>query len=246
MASPTQNLYARRFAADAETERALRAGLAGREARILRGLLAVALRTLASEPSTKLVFVDLDGTPEPETAARELTAVCVFGTAVVAIGSNDIAHLTRALLLHGITDYLVKPISAATVREASATALDDLPEREYAGRVVAFVGTAGSGTSTPVAAIARGVAADGRSASVVDLDPASGALSTLLDAAPAGDPTSSFHSSRQCTRSLPAGRRAVLRVGRTATRCARSSSTRSRGRHLSIPTPRDRKTHTRP
>ena len=187
MASPTQNLYARGFAADPETERALRAGLAGREARIQRGPLAVALRTLASEPSTKLVFVDLDGTPEPETAARELTAVCAFGTAVVAIGSSDTAHLTRALLRHGITDYLVKPISAATVREASATALDDLPEREYAGRVVAFAGTAGSGTSTLVAAIARGVAADGRSASVVDLNPASGALSTLLDATPAGD-----------------------------------------------------------
>ena len=158
MASPSQSLYARGFAADAETERALRAGLAGREARVQRGSLAVALRTLAGEPSTKLVFVDLDGTPEPETAARELTAVCAFGTAVVAIGSNDTAHLTRALLRHGITDYLVKPISAATVSEASTTALDDLTEREYAGRVVAFAGTAGSGTSTLVAAIARGVA----------------------------------------------------------------------------------------
>ena len=187
MASPSENLYARGFAADAETERALRAGLAGHEARIQRGRLAVALRTLASEPSSKLVFVDLDGVPEPETAARELTAVCAFGTAVIAIGSIDTARLTRALLRHGITDYLVKPISAAAVREASAAALDDLPERTYAGRVVAFAGTAGCGASTLIAAIARGVAAGGRTASVVDLDPVSAALCQLLDATPAGD-----------------------------------------------------------
>lgn len=187
MASPSENLYAQGFAADADTERALRAGLAGREARIQRGRLAVALRTLASEPSAKLVFVDLDGIPEPETAARELTAVCAFGTAVIAIGSTDTAHLTRALLRHGIADYLVKPISGTTVREASAAVLDDLPERMYAGRVVAFAGTAGSGTSTLIAAIARGVAAGGRAASVVDLNPASGALPDLLGTAPAGD-----------------------------------------------------------
>ena len=84
MASPSENPYARGFAADAQTERALRAGLAGHEARIQRPRLAVALRTLASEPSSKLVFVDLDGVPEPESAARELTADSGSGTAVIA------------------------------------------------------------------------------------------------------------------------------------------------------------------
>ena len=187
MASPSESLYARGFAADAETERALRAGLAGREARVQRGRLDAAIRTLAGEPSSKLVIVDLDGIPEPETAAKELTAVCAFGTAVIAIGSTDTAHLTRALLRHGIADYLVKPISAAAVREASAAALEDLPERMYAGRVIAFAGTAGSGAATLVAAVARGVAAGGRTATVVDLNPASGSLSNLLGATPAGD-----------------------------------------------------------
>ena len=187
MAPPSESLYARGFAADAETERALRAGLAGHEAKIQRGRLSAALQTLAAEPSAKLVFVDLDGVSEPETAAKELTAVCAFGTALIAIGSTDTAHLTRALLQQGIADYLVKPISAAAVREASATALDDLPDRMYAGRVVSFAGTAGSGASTLVAAIARGVAAGGRTALAVDLNPVSGTLSTLLGAEPAGD-----------------------------------------------------------
>ena len=187
MPPPPERLFARGFAADAETERALRAGLSNREARIQRGRFDAALRTLAAEPSAKLVFVDLDGVPEPEAAARELTSVCAFGTALVAMGSTDTAHLTRALLREGISDYLVKPISAAAVRGASATALDDLPERLYAGRVIAFAGTAGSGVSTLVAAIARGVAAGGRTALVVDLDPASVALPALLGTDPAGD-----------------------------------------------------------
>ena len=187
MPPPSASLFARGFAADAETERALRAGLSSHEARIRRGRFDAALRTLAAESSAKLVFVDFDGVPEPEAAARELAAVCAFGTALVAIGSTDTAHLTRALLREGIADYLVKPISAAAVREASATALENLPERMYAGRVIALAGTAGSGVSTLVAAIARGVAAGRRTASVVDLDPGSVALPTLLGAESAGD-----------------------------------------------------------
>ena len=186
MAPPPDNLYARGFAADAVTERALRAGLAGREVRIQRGRYKNALQTLISEASPKLVFVDLDGVTDPTAAARELTAVCAIGTTLIAIGSVDTAAFTRTLLRSGIADYLVKPISAAAVREASATAMDDAPERMYAGRVVAFAGTAGSGASTLIAAIARSVATGGRTASVVDLDPVSGRLSTMLGATPAG------------------------------------------------------------
>ena len=186
MAPPPDNLYARGFAADAATERALRAGLAGREVRIQRGRYKNALQTLIAEASPKLVFVDLDGVTDPTAAARELTAVCAIGTTLIAIGSVDTAAFTRTLLRSGIADYLVKPISAAAVREASATAMDDAPERMYAGRVVALAGTAGSGASTLIAAIARSVATGGGTASVVDLDPVSGRLSTLLGATPAG------------------------------------------------------------
>ena len=187
MAAPSGKLHAWGFAADAETERALRAGLAGREARIRRGRLDSALRTLAAEPSPPLVFVDLDGAPEPEEAARELAGVCAFGTILVALGSDDTARLTRSLLRNGISDYLVKPIAAGTVREASAKALEDRTERSYAGRVVSFAGTAGAGASTMMATIAKGVAAAGRTATVVDLDPLAGKLASRLGVEPRGD-----------------------------------------------------------
>lgn len=184
MATPSRTPQARGFAADSRTERALRAGLAGRDAKIQRGRLEVAIRTLATEPAAGLVFVDLDGVSEPETAAERLTEVCAFETALIAIGSIDSAQLGRTLLRQGMADYLVKPLSAAMVREAIASIAGETPEHPYAGNVIAFDGSPGSGVSTLVAAIAGELAVDGRSVSIVDLDPVSGKLPSLLDARP--------------------------------------------------------------
>ena len=189
MAAPSDkpHVHAWGFAADAGTERALRAGLAGREAKVRRERLDSALRTLAAEPSPPLVFVDLDGVPEPEEAARNLTGVCAFGTVLIALGSDDTARFTRSLLLNGISDYLVKPIAAAAVREAGSKALEDRTERGYAGRVVAFAGTAGCGASTMMTILAERTTATGRSATVVDLDPLADKLATRLGVEPRGD-----------------------------------------------------------
>lgn len=184
MAASSKAHYARGFAADARTERALRAGLAGRDAKVQRGRLEIALRTLAAEPASSLVFVDLDGNSDPETAAGRLTEVCPFETAVVAIGSTDSARFGHALLQQGMADYLVKPLSAAVVREAVAALSGEAPEHLYAGDVIAFAGSPGSGVSTLVAAVAHAAAADGRTASVVDLDPVCGKLSARLGVEP--------------------------------------------------------------
>ena len=186
MALSPDSLYARGFASDAGSLRALRAGLEGRKARIQRGRLAAALRTLASEPASRVLFVDLDGVAEPGPAARQLTAVCAFETAVIAIGSTDTAQYTRDLFQHGIADYLVKPISPSLVREACAAVTDDGAERPYAGRVIGLAGSAGSGTSTLAAALARAASDEGRTVSAVDLDPLAGGLPGLFGVEPAG------------------------------------------------------------
>ncbi len=185
MALSPDSLYARGFAADGGTLQALRTGLADRKARVQRGRLAAALRSLAGEPASRVLFVDLDGVSEPGRAVRELASVCAFETAVIAIGSTDTAQYTRELFQNGIADYLVKPISASLVREACASLTDEADERPYAGRVIAFAGSAGSGTSTLVAALARAAGIDGRTASVVDLDPVAGRLPGLLGVEPA-------------------------------------------------------------
>ena len=92
MALSPDSPYARAFAADGGTLQALRAGLAGRKAKVQRGRLAAALRSLAGEPASRVLFVDLDGVSEPCRAARELASVCAFETAVIAIGSTDTAQ----------------------------------------------------------------------------------------------------------------------------------------------------------
>ena len=184
MALPSDSLHARGFAADARTLRALREALAGHKVRVQRGRLPAAIRTLAAEPAARLLFVDLDGVADPEMAARELATVCAAETAVIAIGSTDTAQFARTLFQCGVADYLLKPVSALQIREACAAVFADPAERAYAGRVVAFAGSAGSGISTLVAAIARAIAADGRTASVVDLDPVAARLPGLLGIAP--------------------------------------------------------------
>lgn len=194
MATPSKPPHARGFAADAQTERALRAGLADYESRVQRGRLAVALRSLASDPASRLVFVDLDGVSEPETAAMRLIEVCAFDTALIAIGSSDSAQLSRTLLQAGMADYLVKPISPAAVRDACAAQTGDPLDRLYAGEVIAFAGSPGSGTSTLLAAAARAFAAGGRTVSVIDLDPVCGKMPVLLDAKPEDGLAAFLHS----------------------------------------------------
>lgn len=173
------------FAADAATERALREGLADRDARVRRARFSAAVRALAAAPAAALVAVDIDGVSDPEAAASEIAAVCAPGTAVVVIGSEDTGHFARALLARGAADYLVKPLAAAAVRETAAAALDEAPERAHAGRVLAVCGSGGCGASTFAAAMTRAIAARGLAAAAVDFDPLLGKLSGLLGAAPA-------------------------------------------------------------
>ena len=163
MAPPTRPPFALGFAADAPTERALRVGT--RRTRCPgapRSTGGSAPPPRGQSPRPGLVFVDLDGIMDPAAAARQVTEVCTFETTLVAVGSVDTAEFSRQLLQGGVSDYLVKPVSPAAVREASLGAVGDLPDQRYAGRVVAFGGSAGSGTSTLIAAVARTVATDGR------------------------------------------------------------------------------------
>ena len=183
MAPPPDSLYARGFAADAETERSLRTGLAGREVKIQRGRLPVALRILAAEPSPRLVFVDIDGVSDPEAAARELASVCAIGTALIAVGSTDTAP--------------PRPFAAAGME--SPTTWSSPCRRQWCGTRVRPLWTTcpsgptrGASSPSPeppaaaspplVAETARGVKADGRSVLVVNLDPISHSLSALLGA----------------------------------------------------------------
>ena len=178
------------FATDPRSERALQEGLSGcRDAQVWPGPLRTAVAALGEGKSPRLLFVDLDETPYPAGAIYELSAVCEVGTAVIALGSDDTARFSREVLLAGVSDYLVKPVTAAAVRESAARAAraaGSAADGPATGRLVGFAGTGGSGATTLAAATALLAAERGRYVSVLDLNRAFSALSFALDVEPAG------------------------------------------------------------
>ena len=178
------------FATDPESESALREGLSEHANPLVwPGGLRNAIATLGAGPSSPLLFVDLDETAYPAGAIHELAAVCEVGTVVIAFGSAGTARFSREVLLAGVSDYLVKPITAAAVREAAAraaaSARSEAVEDRGGGWSIGFAGTGGSGATTLAAAAALLAAERGRYVSVLDLNRTFPALSFLLDVEPA-------------------------------------------------------------
>ena len=178
------------FATDPESESALREGLSEHpNPQVWPGGLRNAIMTLEAGQSSPLLFVDLDETAYPAGAIHDLATVCEVGTVVIAFGSDGTARFSREVLLAGVSDYLVKPIAAASVREAAARAAAstraETAEEPVGGWSVGFAGTGGSGATTLAAAAALLAAERGRYVSVLDLNRTFPALSFLLDVEPA-------------------------------------------------------------
>ena len=172
------------FATDPRTEGTLREGLSGfHDAQVWPGGMRAAAAALGQGHSARLVLVDVDETPYPAGAIYELSAVCEVGTVVVAVGSDGTARFSREILLAGVSDYLVKPLTAAAVRESAARAAANGTTE---GRLAGFAGTGGTGATTLAAATALRAAERGRYVSVLDLNRTFSALSFALDVEPAG------------------------------------------------------------
>ena len=154
------------------------------------GDLRAAAAALGQGHSPRIVFVDIDDIAYPAGAIYELSTVCEVGTIVIALGSDDTARFSREILLAGVSDYLIKPISAAAVREAAAraagSAANGSARHGGEGWLVGFAGTGGSGATTLAAATALVAAERGRYVSVLDLNRSFSALSFTLDVEPAG------------------------------------------------------------
>ena len=175
------------FATDPHSELALGEGLSAfAHAQVWPGDLRAAAAALEQGHSPRLVFVDIDGIHYPAGAIYELASVCEVGTIVIALGSDDTARFTREILLAGVSDYLVKPVSTAAVREAAARATGSAANGAMEGWLVGFAGTRGSGTTTLAAATALLAAERGRYVSVLDLNRTFSTLSFLLDVEPKG------------------------------------------------------------
>ena len=192
-AAPARPVAALAFAADPDTETALRQGLLRleddwpdrEEPQVRAGGLRAAVAALSDGQATGLVIVDIDGVPYPAGAMHELAEVCEVGTAVIAVGSDDTARTSREILLAGVSDYLVKPVAPATVREAALRATRGERGSRERGCIAGFAGTGGSGATTLAAATALHAAAQGRYVSILDLNRSVSPVGLLLDVEPA-------------------------------------------------------------
>jgi pilus assembly protein CpaE len=116
---------------------------------VLPGGLEAAARHYADAPTPQVVIVEEeDGDATLMARLEQLAEVCEPGTRVVVIGArNDIA-LYRQLLSQGISDYLVRPVTARQVAAAIAAIFED-PAAAARGKMLAFWGVRGGvGSST--------------------------------------------------------------------------------------------------
>ncbi len=107
------------FAADDETEAALRAGLlnATNDIEIRRGTILHAIKHLAKVPTPRTLIVDISGVLNPLYELTNLAQVCTPDVTVLVIGEYaDLGlyrHLTRDL---AIAEYAHKPLTRDRVR----------------------------------------------------------------------------------------------------------------------------------
>ena len=83
-----------------------------------KGGLRNAIQSLSVSASPNILLVDLSESGDPLNDINSLAEVCEPGTIVIAMGQVNDVRLYRDLLASGIYDYLLKPLSANTLRDA--------------------------------------------------------------------------------------------------------------------------------
>jgi pilus assembly protein CpaE len=147
--------------------------------RIQEGGIDAAVRALAVSTSPEYLIIDLSKSENPEEDVYALADVCSPGTALLAIGLENDVQLYRSLLNAGVHDYLLKPLTVETLRDAigQMIAAMEEPEVQDVGPVsthktTAFIGVRGGvGTSTIATSCAYTLSQGlDRSVAFLDLD----------------------------------------------------------------------------
>ncbi|MCD8566356.1 MAG: type II secretion protein ATPase [Alphaproteobacteria bacterium] len=123
------------------------------------GIVAAAIAFTEQYASPDLIIVQTETIDDAFTAQlEELAGHCEEGTAAIVIGPVNDVYLYRKLVDMGVSDYLVKPMTAEILGGVIARAL--IQKRGAGGsRLVSFIGAKGGlGTSVLAQAMARGLA----------------------------------------------------------------------------------------
>lgn len=158
-------------------------------ASIRKGTIKEAIKYLSQHPSPKLLMVDVADSDLPLSDIDSLADVCEPGVSVIAIGERNDCGLFRDLLHHGVTDYLVKPLSPALLQRAISNISEHGSQSKATnklGKLVAVMGARGGVGATTVATSLSWIIAQKRRRKValVDLDLQFGTVALSLDIEP--------------------------------------------------------------
>ncbi|MFA6115855.1 MAG: pilus assembly protein CpaE [Sphingomonas sp.] len=161
--------------------------------KVNKGGLRNAVQSLSVSASPQILFVDLSESGDPLNDINALAEVCEPGTVVIAAGQVNDVRLYRDLVVSGIQDYLLKPLSPDMLREAFTHAqtilnapklIDVGAERPHCS--TAFIGARGGvGASTLATSVAWILSEKGgRTTALLDLDVHFGTGALALDLEP--------------------------------------------------------------
>jgi len=177
----------------AEAIRPIAAEMGWAPEKVNKGGLRNAVQSLSVSASPQVLFVDLSESGDPLNDINALAEVCEPGTVVIAAGQVNDVRLYRDLVVSGIQDYLLKPLSADMLREAfthaqtilnAPKAVEPGVDRPHCS--TAIIGTRGGvGASTIATSLAWIMSTKGdRSTALLDLDVHFGTGALALDLEP--------------------------------------------------------------
>lgn len=158
-----------------------------------KGGLRNAIQSLSVSASPQILLVDLSESGDPISDINSLAEVCEPGTIVVAVGQVNDVRLYRDLLMSGLQDYLLKPLSPDALRDsfANAQAMLNAPKAEEHGAdrphvSMAVIGTrGGAGASTVATSLAWTFSqGQGHQTGLLDLDVHFGTAALAMDLEP--------------------------------------------------------------
>jgi pilus assembly protein CpaE len=158
-----------------------------------KGGLRNAVQSLSVSASPQILLVDLSESGDPIGDINSLAEVCEPGTVVIAMGQVNDVRLYRDLMMSGLQDYLLKPVSPDALRDAIAHAqmMLNAPKQDDGGKEHPHLSTAVIGTRGGVGAstIATSIAwllseRKGHLTGLLDLDVHFGTGALALDLEP--------------------------------------------------------------
>jgi pilus assembly protein CpaE len=122
------------------------------DATIKRGGITRAIQYLAAERSPETIIVDISAAEMPASQMHDLAELCEPGVTVIAIGDRNDVGLYRDLVQAGVSEYVVKPVTAQLLAKALTSApsvTEGSPISRKLGKLVSVVGARGGvGTTT--------------------------------------------------------------------------------------------------